>query len=82
MSDARRIAAGRDSAYFRDLAEVRARLAQAGVPANEAELAVATRYFSVEGMVTYGGARLRARALLKREAGGAPPQMLTLKELE
>jgi general secretion pathway protein K len=82
VSDARRIAAGRDSAYFRDLAEVRARLAQAGVPANDAELAVATRYFSVEGMVTYGGARLRARALLKREAGGAPPQMLTLKELE
>jgi hypothetical protein len=33
-------------------------------------------------MVTYGGARLRARALLKREAGGAPPQMLALKELE
>ena len=81
VSDARRIAAARDSAYFRDTGEVRARLAQAGVPANDAELAVATRYFSVEGVVTYGNARLHARALLKREGVGAP-QMLALRELE
>ena len=80
VSDARRLANSRDNAYFRDLAEVRARIAQAGVPANDAELAVATRYFSVEGMVTYGGARLRARALLKRDAGAL--QMLSLRELE
>lgn len=80
VSDARRIAHTRDNTYFRDLADVRARLNQAGVAANDAELAVATRYFSVEGMVTYGGARLRARALLKRD--GAALQMLSLKELE
>jgi len=80
VSDARRLATMRDNAYFRDLADVRARLNDAGVASTDAELAVATRYFSVEGMVTYGGARLRARALVKRDAGAL--QIVSLKELE
>jgi general secretion pathway protein K len=80
LLDARRIAAGRDRAYFRDPADVNARLAQAGVPSGEAELAVATRYFSVEGAVSYAGARLRARALVRRDAGRL--EVVSLQELE
>jgi general secretion pathway protein K len=80
LLDARRIAAGRDRAYFRDAGDVRSRLTQAGVQPGDMELAVATRFFTVEGMVSYAGARLRARALLKREAGRL--HMLSLKELE
>jgi general secretion pathway protein K len=80
LLDARRLAAGRDRAYFRDAGDVRARLAHAGVPPGEVGLAVATRFFSVEGTVSYAGARLRARALLRREAGRL--QVLSLKELE
>lgn len=79
LLDARRLVAGRDRAYFRDLADLRQRLAQAGAAPGEAELAVATRYFSVEGTVSYGGAQLRARALLKRE--GRQLHMLWLREL-
>lgn len=80
LLDARRITAGRDRAYFRDAADVGARLAQAGVPGGEAELAVATRYFSVEGTVSYAGARLRVRALVKRDAGRL--DVVSLQELE
>lgn len=68
LLDARRLVAARERAYFRDVGDLRSRLAQAGVP-GEAELAVATRFFSVEGAVTYGRAQLRARALLRRDAG-------------
>jgi len=80
LLDARRITAGRDRAYFRDAGDVRSRLTQAGVQPGDVELAVATRFFTVEGTVSYAGARLRARALLKREAGRL--HMLSLKELE
>ena len=80
LLEARRVVAGRDRAYFRDPGDVRARLAQAGAQALEADLAVATRYFSVEGTVTYAGARLRARALVKRDAGRL--DIVSLKELE
>jgi hypothetical protein len=50
------------------------------VPSGEAELAVATRYFSVEGAVSYAGARLRARALVRRDAGRL--EVVSLQELE
>ena len=80
LLEARRVVAGRDRAYFRDSGDVRARLAQAGVQALDAEFALATRYFSVEGTVTYAGARLRARALVKRDAGRL--DIVSLKELE
>ena len=74
LLDARRLVAGRDRAYFRDAADVRARLSQAGVQQGEAELAVATRFFTIEGMVSYGGAQLRARALVKRDGKRLQPR--------
>ena len=42
-------------------------------------LAVATRYFGIEGNVVYGNARLRARALVKRD--GNRLEMIWLREL-
>jgi|1185.fasta_scaffold00406_5 general secretion pathway protein K len=78
--DARRVVAARERAFFKDLADARARLANAGVTdAANVPLAVATRYFGIEGNVAYGNARLRARALVKRE--GARLDVLWLREL-
>jgi general secretion pathway protein K len=80
LLDARRIVAARERAYFRDLADARARLTEAGVATpGEAPLAVATRYFAVEGNVAYGNARLRARALVKRESNRV--ELVWLREL-
>jgi general secretion pathway protein K len=77
LADARRLTASRDRAYFRDPADVLSRL---GTPltASNSEIAVATRYFSVEGAVTYGRARLHANALLRRDANRV--EMLWLRE--
>jgi general secretion pathway protein K len=78
--DARRLVSERERAFFKDLGDARSRLANAGAnSASEAPLAVATRYFAIEGDVTYGHARMRARALVKRE--GNRLDLLWLKEL-
>lgn len=80
VMDARRIVAARERAFFKDLGDARARLADAGVVgAGNVPLAVATRYFGIEGNVAYGNARLRARALVKRD--GARLDVLWLREL-
>jgi general secretion pathway protein K len=78
LGDARTLVAGRDRAYFRDLTDARERLSSAGVQTSGAGLAVATRYFRVTGTVTYGPARLGARALVKRDA--ARLEVLWMKE--
>jgi general secretion pathway protein K len=78
LVDARRIVAGRDRAYFKDLGDAIARLRQASPQASDTGLAVATRYFSVEGTVSYGAARLTARALLKRDTNRL--EVLWMKE--
>ena len=78
LGEARGFVAGRDRAYFRDLADARDRLASIGVKTSGAGLAVGTRYFRVTGVVTYGPARLGARALLKRD--GARFEVLWMKE--
>lgn len=78
LGEARSLVAGRDRAYFRDVADARDRLANAGVQASGAGLAVGSRYFRVTGTVTYGGARLGARALVKRD--GARLEVLWLRE--
>jgi general secretion pathway protein K len=69
LIDAKRLVASRDRTYFKDLGDALQRLREAVPNASDAGLAVATRYFSVEGTVTYGRARLAARALVKRDAG-------------
>ena len=69
LVDARRLVASRDRTQFKDLGDLEARLREAAPQATNAGLAVATRYFSVEGTVSYGAARLTARALVKRDAG-------------
>lgn len=78
LIDARRLVAGRERAYFRDPADLRARLIQAGVQPGNIPLVLATGYFSVEGAVTYGRAQLRVRALLKRD--GTRVDMVWLQE--
>jgi general secretion pathway protein K len=78
--EARRVVAGRERAYFKDLADARTRLTDAGAAnAGAVPLAVATRYFAIEGNVAYGNARLRARAIVKRD--GSRLEVLWLKEL-
>jgi general secretion pathway protein K len=67
LPDARRLAASRDRAHFRDRADVLNRVPELKLQATDAEIAVTTRYFSVDGTVSYRRARLQARALLKRE---------------
>ena len=68
LADARRLTASRDRAYFKDRTDVLNRIAQLKLQASDAEISVATRYFSVDGTVSYRRARLHAQALLKREA--------------
>jgi len=69
LADARRLTASRDRAYFKDRTDVLSRIAPLKLQATDAEIAVATRFFSVDGMVSYRRARLRTQALLRREAG-------------
>src|SRR5207248_1749455 len=67
LVDAKRLVEGRDRAHFKDLADAVQRLRQVSPLATETGLAVATRYFAIEGTVTYGAARLSARALVRRQ---------------
>ena len=67
LSDARRLAASRDRAHFRDRADALNRIPELKLQATDTELAVTTRYFSVDGTVSYRRAKLHSRALLKRE---------------
>ena len=69
LADARRLTASRDRAYFKDRTDVLSRIANLKLQATDAEIAVATRFFSVDGTVIYRRARLRTQALLRREAG-------------
>jgi len=69
LLDAKRLVASRDRAYFKDVPDAVQRLREAVPSASDSGIAVATHYFSVEGTVTYGRARLAARALVKREPG-------------
>jgi general secretion pathway protein K len=78
LADARRLAASRDRAHFRDRADALSRLPELKLHAPDGQIAVTTRFFSVEGTVTYRRARLQARALLKREARRV--DMLWLRE--
>jgi general secretion pathway protein K len=69
LVDARRIVAARDRAHYKDLGDAMQRLREVNPRVTENGLAVATRYFSVEGTVSYGPARLAARALVRRDPG-------------
>ena len=68
LVDARRLTASRDRAYFKDRTDVLSRIGELKLQASDAEIAVATRFFSVDGIVSYQRARLHTLILLKREA--------------
>lgn len=68
LADARRLTASRDLAYFKDRTDVLSRIAELKLKASDAEIAVATRFFSVDGTVSYRRARLHTQVLLRREA--------------
>lgn len=78
LADAQRLAASRDRAYFKDRTDVLNRIGNLGLNANDQEIAVATRFFSVDGTVSYQRARMRAQALLRRE--GNRVEMVWLRE--
>ena len=67
LVEARSVISARDRAPFKDLGDALQRLRQSNPALSEQGLAVATRYFSIDGTVTYGAARLSARALVRRE---------------
>jgi general secretion pathway protein K len=67
LLDAKRLVASRDRAHFKDLGDAIQRLRQLAPQASENGLAVTTRYFSVDGTVTFGSARVSARALMRRD---------------
>jgi general secretion pathway protein K len=69
LADARRLTASRDRAFFKDRTDVLSRLSQLKLQAGDADIAVSTQYFSVDGTVSYRRARLHAEALLRRNAG-------------
>jgi general secretion pathway protein K len=68
LADSRRLVASRDRAFFKDRTDVLNRIEELKLQASDAEIAVATRFFSVNGTVSYRRARLQAEALLRREA--------------
>jgi general secretion pathway protein K len=78
LADAQRLAASRDRAYFKDRTDVLNRIGNLGLKANDQEIAVATRYFLMDGTVSYRRARLRAQALLLR--AGNRTETVWLKE--
>jgi general secretion pathway protein K len=69
LADARRLVASRDRTYFKDRTDVLSRIPQLKLQATDTEIATATRFFAVDGTVSYQRARLRTQALLRREAG-------------
>jgi len=68
LADARRLVASRDGAYFKDRTDVLSRIGHLRLQASDAEISVATRFFSMAGTVTFRRARLHTQALLRREA--------------
>lgn len=68
LADARRLVASRDRAFFKDRTDVLNRIGPLRLQASDSEIAVATRFFTVNGTVSYRRARLQAQALLRREA--------------
>ncbi len=80
LTDARRIVAARDRAYFKDLGDALARLREVAPRATDSGLAVSTRYFSGDGVVSFGPARLSARALVRRD-GAAQTEVLWMKQI-
>jgi len=67
LLDAKRLVASRDRAHFKDLGDAIQRVRQLVPQASENGLAVTTRYFSVDGTVSFGSARVSARALVRRD---------------
>jgi len=79
LVEARRIISTRDRTPFKDLGDALQRLRQSNPRVTEQGLAVSTRYFTIDGTVTYGVARMTARALVRREVNKL--EILWMKEL-
>ena len=69
LADARRLVASRDRASFKDVADATSRLSDVKMTVDAGKVAVATRFFLLEGSIEFRRARLRQAALLKREPG-------------
>lgn len=69
LADARRLVASRDRATFKDIADVMSRLGDVSMTTESGTVAVASRFFVLEGSVEYRKAKLHQLALLRREAG-------------
>ncbi len=69
LADARRLVASRDRAAFKDVADAISRLSDLRMTVDAGKIAVASRFFVLDGSIEFRRARLRQTALLKREPG-------------
>jgi len=69
LADARRLVSSRDRAAFKDVADLTSRLSDLTLKVDAGKVAVASRFFLLDGSIEFRRARLRQMALLKREPG-------------
>lgn len=69
LADARRLVAGRDRAYFKDINDLATRIPGLQLTGGMSQTTVATQFFLLHGMVQFRRAHLQALVLLKREGG-------------
>jgi general secretion pathway protein K len=69
LSDARRLTASRDRAWFRDMNDFSSRLPGLRLAGGTGQVVFATQFFMVRGYAEFRRVKLQALALLKREGG-------------
>jgi len=72
LDQAQALVAARKGKHFKDVADFRARLPESVKQANDAVLAVGSRYFLVAGHARFGRAKVGYEALLERESTAWP----------
>jgi general secretion pathway protein K len=72
LDQAQALVTARKGRHFKDVADFRARLPESVKQANDAVLAVGSRYFLVAGHARFGRAKVGYEALLERESTAWP----------
>jgi len=67
MAQAQRLVSTRQTAHFRTLAEVTAQLGRMGVPLNDAQLSVNSRFFEVQGRLRLDQAVVEEHSVVQRD---------------
>src|SRR5690606_25920967 len=78
LAEAQAVVKTRASAYFRNVADLRLLLQDKGGAVHDADLAVATRYFLINGQVSMRRAGLEVQALVERD--GLKTRLVWIRE--